>query len=185
MADQLAEAGYIAIAPDLLSGTGPGGGNTNDFETPDEATKAIYKLPPEQVTADLDAVADYALKLPAATASWRSPASAGAGPDLPFRHRPPGPQGRLRLLRQRAEPTRTLARIQAPVYGFYGGNDARINARSRHRDAMKELGKTFEPVIYEGAGHGFMRAARSPGAEADKQGREDAWERWKRLLAGL
>src|SRR5688572_28918436 len=66
VADQLAEAGYIALAPDLLSGTGPNGGKTSDFATADAARDAIYKLEQSQVTADLDALASYAKKLPAA-----------------------------------------------------------------------------------------------------------------------
>ncbi|MGH9360738.1 MAG: dienelactone hydrolase family protein, partial [Thermoanaerobaculia bacterium] len=66
VADQLAAAGYIAIAPDLLSGTAPGGGRTSDFPNEDAAREAIYKLSPEQVLVDLDAVADHVAALPAA-----------------------------------------------------------------------------------------------------------------------
>src|SRR5882724_8059911 len=62
VADQLAEAGYVAIAPDLLSGMAPGGGNTADIKSADDATKVLYQLKPEQVTADLNAVADHILK---------------------------------------------------------------------------------------------------------------------------
>src|SRR5947199_592737 len=65
VADQLAEAGSIAIAPDLLSGAGPKGGGSSEFKGVDEARKAIMSLPPDQVTADLDAVAAYVAKLPA------------------------------------------------------------------------------------------------------------------------
>src|SRR5262245_49746560 len=65
VADELAEAGYIAVAPDLLSGAGPQGGRTKDFATSDAAREAIYALTPDRITADLDAVADYAKKLPA------------------------------------------------------------------------------------------------------------------------
>src|SRR5215467_2634274 len=65
VADQLAEAGYVAIAPDLLSGRAPKGGGTAEFGGDDAARKAIGSLPPEQVTADLDAVAAYVAKLPA------------------------------------------------------------------------------------------------------------------------
>ncbi len=59
MPDQLAEAGYIALAPDLLSGKGPDGGKTSDFKSRDGARNAIYELKPDQVTADLKAVAKY------------------------------------------------------------------------------------------------------------------------------
>ena len=65
-ADELAEAGYIAIAPDLLSGMGPGGGGTSSITEPNGVGKAIRDLPPDQITADLNAVADYVSKLPAA-----------------------------------------------------------------------------------------------------------------------
>jgi carboxymethylenebutenolidase len=77
-----------------------------------------------------------------------------------------------------------MARIKAPVYGFYAGNDARIGATVPDTIAnMKALGKTYEPVTYEGAGHGFMRAGEAPDAsEANKKAREEAWARWKSLL---
>ncbi len=65
VADQFAEAGYVAIAPDMLSGLGPNGGKTSDFASLDDATKALYKLPPDQVAGDLKAAADYVVKLPA------------------------------------------------------------------------------------------------------------------------
>src|SRR5881296_795797 len=65
VADQFAEAGYIAIAPDLLSGAAPGGGGTAELGGDDAVRKAIQSLPPDQITADLNAVADYVAKLPA------------------------------------------------------------------------------------------------------------------------
>ena len=77
-----------------------------------------------------------------------------------------------------------MARIGCPVYGFYGGNDARVTATvSKTAEAMKKAGKTYEPVTYEGAGHGFMRAGEAPDASAaNKKAREEAWKRWKELL---
>jgi carboxymethylenebutenolidase len=73
------------------------------------------------------------------------------------------------------------------VYGFYGGNDARVNESvPQTADAMKKLGKSFEPVTYEGAGHGFLRSGEAEGAgEADKKARDEAWKRWKELLAKM
>jgi carboxymethylenebutenolidase len=82
---------------------------------------------------------------------------------------------------------REIARINCPVYGFYGGNDARVTATvSESEMLMKKAGKTYEPVTYEGAGHGFMRAGEAPDAsEANKKARDQAWQRWKELLKGL
>jgi carboxymethylenebutenolidase len=78
-----------------------------------------------------------------------------------------------------------MARIQAPVYGFYAGDDARVGATVPDAiQNMKAAGKTFEPVTYEGAGHGFMRAGEAPDAsDANRKARNDAWVRWKALLA--
>jgi carboxymethylenebutenolidase len=51
---------------------------------------------------------------------------------------------------------------------------------------MKAAGKTFEPVTYDGAGHGFMRAGEAPDAsEANKKARDEGFARLTRLLKGL
>jgi carboxymethylenebutenolidase len=78
-----------------------------------------------------------------------------------------------------------MAHIKAPVYGFYAGNDARIDATIPDTIAdMKAAGKTYDPVTYDGAGHGFMRAGEAPDtSEANKKARDDAWKRWQNLLA--
>ena len=77
-----------------------------------------------------------------------------------------------------------IARINCPVYGFYGGNDERVNATiPKSTELMKKTGKTYEPVIYEGAGHGFMRAGEAPDAsDANKKARDESWARLKELL---
>jgi carboxymethylenebutenolidase len=77
-----------------------------------------------------------------------------------------------------------MSKINCPVYGFYGGNDARITSTvPKATDAMKKLGKTYDSVIYEGAGHGFMRTGEEPNAKAaDKKAHDEAWARWKTLL---
>jgi len=189
VADQLAEAGYIAIAPDLLSGAGPNGGKTSDFSGQDAATKAIYALPADQVTADLKAVRDYVAKLPAANGKvavggfcWGGAQTFRAATNLKdikaaFVFYGTGPE---------SEPD--IARVQCPVYGFYGGNDARVNATiSKSEELMKKAGKTYEPVKYDGAGHGFMRAGEDPGnsVEANKKARDDGWKRWLGLLKNI
>jgi carboxymethylenebutenolidase len=77
-----------------------------------------------------------------------------------------------------------LERINCPVYGFYGENDERINSTiPKSVEMMKKAGKTFEPVKYDGAGHGFMRAGEDPeGSAANKKARQNGWKRWLGLL---
>jgi carboxymethylenebutenolidase len=188
VADQLAEAGYVALAPDLLSGAGPGGGRTSDFPSSDAAREAISKLTPDQVMADLDAVADQAAKLPASNGKvtvagfcW------GGGQSLRFATHRKDLKAAFVFYGTFEHGKEDLARISAPVYGFYGGADARIGETVPKTAAlMKELGKTYEPVTYEGAGHGFMRGGEDPqGSEADRKARAAAWERWMTVLKGL
>jgi carboxymethylenebutenolidase len=78
-----------------------------------------------------------------------------------------------------------MARIKAPLFGFYAGNDARIDATIPDTiTQMKAAGKSYDPITYDGAGHGFMRAGEAPDAgDADKKARAEAWVRWKSLLA--
>lgn len=193
LTDQLAEAGYVAIAPDLLSGMGPNGGGTSSL-TGNAVGQAIRDLPPDQITADLNAVAGYISKVPAANGKIVVTGYCWGGSQS-FRYATNNPNIKAAFVFYGSAPAAAdgtpdkaaLAKITAPVYGFYAGNDARINATlPKTTEAMTELKKPFEPVTYEGAGHGFMRAGEAPDAnEANKKARDDAWARWKKLLAGI
>jgi carboxymethylenebutenolidase len=188
VADELAAAGYIAIAPDLLSGLGPKGGGSSDFGGGDDVRKAILNLPPDQVTADLNACVDYVAKLPACNGKVAVAGFCWGGGQT-FRLATNNKKIKAAFPFYGSGPTEeaAMARIACPVYGFYGGNDARINATiPKTTELMKEAGKTYEPVTYEGAGHGFMRAGEAPDAmPANKKARDEAWERWKGLLKKL
>src|SRR5262249_1086347 len=155
VADELAEAGYIAIAPDLLSGMGPKGGGTSEIGG-EEVRKVIMDLPPAQITADLNAVAEYVAKLPACNGKvavagfcWGGGQSFRYGTNnknlkAAFVFYGPGPE------------EADVDRIACPVYGFYGGMDARINSTiPKTTELLKKSSKTYDPVTYEGAGHGF------------------------------
>ena len=185
VADQLAEEGYIAIAPDLLSGMGPKDGGTGSFAGRDAVTRAVSSLPPDQVTADLDSVVGYAGKLPAANGKV---AVAGFcwGGGQSFRFASNNKEIKAALVFYGSGPDKedAIARIQAPVYGFYGGDDARVGASvPKSVELMKKANKTYEPVTYEGAGHGFMRAGEEPSPrEGNKKGRDAAWVRIKEIL---
>jgi carboxymethylenebutenolidase len=185
VADQLAEAGYIAIAPDLLSGMAPKGGGTEELGGPDGARKAIASLPPAQVTADLNAVAAYVAKLPACNGKVAVGGFCWGGGQT-FRYATNNKDIKAAFVFYGTGPDKKedIERIEGPVYGFYGGNDNRVNATiPRSTELMKEAGKVYEPVIYDGAGHGFMRAGEAPDAnEANKKARDEAWKRWKELL---
>jgi carboxymethylenebutenolidase len=185
VADQLAEAGYIAIAPDLLSGMAPGGGGTAEIGGGDAVRKAISSLPPDQITADLNAAAQHVAKLPAANGKvivggfcW------GGGQTFRFATNNKDVKAAFVFYGSGPEDADAIKKINCPVYGFYGGNDARVNATiPKSKELMEKAGKKYEPVTYEGAGHGFMRAGEAPDAKpADKKAREEAWQRWKDFL---
>lgn len=188
VADQLAENGYIAIAPDLLSGMGPKGGRSSDFGSVDAAREAVGKLPPDQVTADLKAVCDYAVKIPAASGKVAVAGFCWGGTQS-FRFATNRADLAAAFVFYGAGPTEKedVARIKCPVSGFYGEKDGRIGATiPKSQELMKEAGKTYDPVTYAGAGHGFMRAGEGPAAsDANRKAREDAWKRWLDLLKKL
>jgi len=186
VADQLAEAGYIAIAPDMISGMGPEKGNTESFKSVDDATKAIYKLEPAGVSADLGAVADAVLELPACNGQLSVAGFCwGGSQTFEFATRRKGLTAACVFYGSAPKDGAALAKIECPVYGFYGESDNRINAGlDETKELMKKAGKVFEPVIYAGAGHGFLRAGESAEASKEnKQAHADAWKRWKEILA--
>ena len=183
LADQVAAAGYIAVAPDLLSGMGPNGGRSSAFDQ-SKAMEAVSHLDPNQVTADLSAAADYAKKLPASTGKLFVVGFCWGGGQS-FRFATNRPDLSAAFVFYGGPPDKdAMARIHAPVYAFYAGNDARIDATIPDATAgMKAAGKAYEPVTYDGAGHGFMRAGEAPDAnEGNKKARDESWVRLKHLL---
>lgn len=188
MADQVAEAGYIALAPDLLWGAGPGGQGTSAFESSDDARTALYNLDPNQVTADLNASVEFAMKIPSGSGSvavmgfcW------GGSQSFRFATNNNRISAAIVCYGTGPENESEYSTITAPVYGFYGGNDNRVNATiEKTGEIMTKLGKTYEPVIYEGAGHGFFRSGEEPGtSEANRLGREQALIRLWKILSAL
>jgi carboxymethylenebutenolidase len=182
VADQLAEAGYIAIAPNLVPGLKEG----ENFE---KLRKAISEVPPEQITADLNAVTKYLAERPSCNGKvvvcgfcW------GGGQAFRFATNNKDIKAAYVFYGNGPNNETEIASISCPVYGFYGENDNRVNATiPQSKELMKKAGKNYEPVTYDGAGHGFMRAGedpagREPNHEANKKARDDAWKRWKELL---
>jgi carboxymethylenebutenolidase len=129
VADRLAEAGYIAIAPDLLSGTAPSGGGTAELGSADAVRKAIASLPPEQITADLNVVANYVAQLPACNGKLAVAGFCWGGSQT-FRFATNDKRLKATFVFYGTSPEaeQELARIACPVYGFYARNDARVTA---------------------------------------------------------
>ena len=152
VADDLAAAGYIAIAPDLLSGVGPNGGGTDSLGGQNEVMKAIRDLPPQQITDDLNAAADYVAKLPAANGKVVVGGFCWGGKQT-FQFATNNKNLKAAYVFYGDPPKAAdMSRIACPVYGFYGGNDSRITSTvAATEKEMKGAGKTYEPVIYEGA----------------------------------
>ena len=183
LCDELAENGMIAIAPDLHSG--------QKFEDLDGARKATSALPKEQVKADLDAASDYALtRIPSCNGTlavcgfcW------GGGVTFVYANENPKLKGAYSFYGTAPNEASGVANISCPVYGFYAENDERVNATiPKAEELMKAAGKKYEPVIYKGAGHGFMRSGEPTNPqmrEADRKARDEAWARWKKLLEQL
>lgn len=175
VSDQLAANGYLAVAPDLLSGKGPGGGGTDAIQSAGgDVRNAISKLTDDEVTARLDAARDYALAQPSAADKvavigfcW------GGGKSFMYATRQPKLNAAVVYYGTAPRDKETLEKITCPVAGFYGGNDNRVTATvNPTRKQMDALGKTYKPQTFEGAGHGFLR---QQSTDANKSAADTAW----------
>ncbi|MDH3496696.1 MAG: dienelactone hydrolase family protein [Gemmatimonadota bacterium] len=152
VADSLAVAGFVAIAPDLLSRRGGTDAQAN-------ARQAIGGLPPDSVTIDLDATAAYLKSLKAVRGDAIGVIGFCWGGGQSFRYATNNPELKAAVVCYGPAPDlATVARIRAPVFGVYGENDARINAGLPDAErAMQAASKRYTKTIYPGTGHGFLR----------------------------
>ena len=174
VADQLAKDGFIALAPDLLSGKGPDGGGTASLG--EDVTKVIRTLTPETVSARLDAVRDYALKIPAANGKVGTVGFCWGG-STSFAYAVGQPKLDAAIVYYGSSPSdpASYAKISAPVLGLYGGDDARVNSTIPAAEAeMKKLGKKYTVRLFDGAGHGFLRQQTGRDG-ANMKASEQAW----------
>ena len=187
-ADQAAAAGYIAIAPDLLSGFSEDYPRTSDYPTSDAARDALYNLAPDLITADLNTVYEYASGLEAAGETIVVAGFCWGGSQT-FRFATNNSRIDAAMVFYGSAPTeeRAIQRIEAPVYGFYGENDARINSGiPATEELMNRNDKIYDYEIYDGAGHAYMRSGDDPnGSEANKAARAASWERLKEIMDSL
>jgi carboxymethylenebutenolidase len=157
VADQLAAAGFIAIAPDLMTSagvpTGPDGDPVRDL-----ATAAIRALDPAVYQRQLSAIAAWGMALPAATDRYGIVGFCWGG-SASFAHATMAPALGASVVYYGGSPaTETLQGIRAPVLGLYAGDDARVNTTVPPAEAeMQRLGRSFEAHFFDDAGHGFLR----------------------------
>ncbi len=162
-------------------------GGTSAFSDQNSTTRAVSSLDPGIVTKDLDAAADYGKKLPAASNKlYVAGFCWGGGKSFLFATHRADLSGAF-VFYGPPPPADAMKNITAPVYGFYAGNDARISATiPQTQTDMKAAGKTYDPVTYDGAGHGFMRAGEAPDASAENSAaRQAGFQRFVKLLGGM
>lgn len=178
VADQLAREGFIAVAPDLISGLGPNGGGTESVSSRDDVVGLVRGLTPEQATARLDAVRAYATKLPAASGKVATLGFCWGGARSFAYAMQPGLDAAVVFYGTSPEAA-DLAKVKAPVLGLYGADDARVNATIP--PAEEKLGKRYEANLYDGAGHGFLRAQGDRDG-ANLKATQQAWPRTLEFL---
>ena len=198
-ATEIAEMGYIAITPDMLSGLGPNGGS-GSFTPRQKNSDALTSRPDNSVNSDLDSWADYGLQLPEANGRFALVGLSWGG-GAAFRYAATSKRSELRGVfvfydigppaatqKYDGEPASIpVSGIQVPVYGFYGSTDTRATSSiPATKNAMVAADKFYEPVIYEGADHAFMRMGEMPNAsQANTDALGSSLARLKKLLKGL
>jgi carboxymethylenebutenolidase len=176
VADQLAAAGFIAIAPDLLTGKAPGGAGSEAVDR-QGAMALIRTLVPAEIDRRLGAAARYGRSLPAATGAVGTVGFCwGGGVSFLQALNLEGIRGAV-VYYGVSPDTALLAGVRSPVLGLYAGDDARVGATVPPAQAvMQRLGKRFDVATYDGAGHGFLRALGGQNG-ANLRAAEQAWPR--------
>jgi len=175
IAGRFADEGFIAIAPDLLTGKLPPVPGTDTVEA-QAATAAVRLLRSEDVQRQLAVIGQYGMSLPAAEKRYGVVGFCwGGSAAFASAVMSPAGQGAAVVYYGSSPATSSLASVKIPVLGLYGGADARVGATVPPADsAMKALGKRFEPHTFAGAGHGFLRQQEGQGG-ANLEAAQKAW----------
>jgi carboxymethylenebutenolidase len=180
VADQLAQEGFLAVAPDFLSGMGPNGGGQEAFEFPDDIVKAMGRLKDDESMRRMKAAREYILKMPMANGQLAAMGFCWGG-EMAFLLAAEAPDLKAAVVYYGGAPEATeMAKIKAPILGFYGTDDVRLTSTIGPAAAeMKKLGKTFETHIYEHATHAFLYMQ---GLADNNKATADSWPKAIALL---
>lgn len=180
VADQFAAEGFIAVAPDFLSGKGVSGGGSSTLSQ-DKARELMGTLQKEEIFARLDSVLAYGKGLPSSSGKTAVVGYCWGG-GISFDYAAHQKNLDAAVVYYGVSPeTSRIAAISAPVLGLYGGNDNRVN--STIPDAQKEAerrGKEYTVIIYPDAGHAFLR--NQSGSTANAKAADAAWPETVRFL---
>jgi carboxymethylenebutenolidase len=157
VADQLAAEGFIAIAPDLLTGLGVPTGEDGD-PVRDAATAAVRALQPERYQRQLTEIGRWGMALPAAARRYGIVGFCWGG-SAAFAHAAMSPDVSAAVVYYGSSPAADrLQQVRAPVLGLYAGDDERVNATvPPARTELERLGRAYAVHMFDGAGHGFLR----------------------------
>ena len=182
VADQLAKEGFIAVAPDLISGFGPNGGGSASVSSRDSVVMLIRDLSSEETYKRLAYVRAFAVRLPSANGECATVGFCWGG-GRGFEYACITPELKAAVVYYGTSPdSAMLLKLNVPVLGLYGGDDTRVGATVGPASVeLKKLGKTFEYEMYDGAGHGFLRA-QSDRDGANLRATEKAWPRMLAFL---
>jgi len=182
VADELAAEDFIAVAPDLISGLGPNGGGTESVPGRDDVVSLVRKLTPAEAAARIAAVRAWATTIPSANGKIATIGFCwGGGQSFSAATMSPPFDGSV-VFYGMAPDSAHIGDVRAPVLAHYGGDDARITATVEGTKAtLARLGRSYEPHVYAGAGHGFLRQQNAPGG-ANLRASEAAWPRTVALL---
>jgi carboxymethylenebutenolidase len=178
VADQLAKEGFIAIAPDFLSGRGPNKGGSQELGS-QGSTQEIRNVTPDDTVRILNDVRTYALALPAANGKVAAMGFCwGGGTTFTYALRQPALNAGVSYYGPMPGDASAYANAKVPVLGLYGGNDARVNANiETAKTGMANAKAAYEPHIFEGAGHGFLRQQTgNQNAPGNMKATEEAWK---------
>ena len=154
VARRLAQAGFVALAPDLLSRQG----GTASFPDSKAAIAGLRKLTADNVVQDLTGAINY-LKSQSYVRANRIGVTGfcwGGGNALLIASRNKDVAAAVVYYGRPPKNLDDVKNIAGPVYGHYGENDDPITSQvPQLAEAMKKYGKSFEYKVYADAPHAF------------------------------